>query len=72
MPWILKINFNKVQIAKTQLEKLNSLIKDAEKSLRKAQIYQSYISVKPKAIIKDTKGIISELEEHKKRVGQLA
>ena len=61
------INFNKVQIAKTQLEKLNSLIKDAEKSLRKAQIYQSYISVKPKAIIKDTKGIISELEKHKKK-----
>ena len=67
------INFKKAQTAQTQLEKLNSLIRNAnadleksQNSLKKAQIYQSYISVKPKAIIKDTKGIIGELEKHKK------
>lgn len=67
------INFKKAQTAQTQLEKLNSRIRNAnadleksQKSLEKAQIYKYYISVKPKAVIKDTKGIIGELEKHKK------
>ena len=67
------INFKKAQTAQTQLEKLNSRIRNAnadleksQKSLKKAQIYKYYISVKPKEVIKATKRIIGELEKHKK------
>jgi hypothetical protein len=67
------INFKKAQTAQTQLEKLNSRIRNAnadleksQKSLEKAQIYKYYISVKPKEVIKATKRIIGELEKHKK------